>query len=89
MPGLLEKVKAACAEVAASARWVSIDEERLTERASRLGPSDLSVDLDPAYAYLGEPHDTLAWVLTFTAVNFGSGGTRTYGSCLGGRGRSR
>ena len=73
MAGLLGEVKAACAQVAASARWVSIDEDRLTDRASRLGLEDLSVDLDPAYAYRGEPADTLAWVLTFTAVNFGSG----------------
>lgn len=73
MPGLLEEVRTACAEVAGSARWVSIDEKRLTEWASGLGQTDLSLDLDPAYAYMGEPDDRLAWVLTFTAVNFGSG----------------
>lgn len=73
VPRLLQQVRAACAEVAASARWVSIDEDRLTERAARLRPSDLSLDLDPSYVYLGEPSDRLAWVLTFTAVNFGSG----------------
>jgi Potential Queuosine, Q, salvage protein family len=73
MPGLLKDVKIACARVAASARWVSINEQRLIERASRLGSSDLNLAVDPGYAYVGEPEETLAWVLTFTAVNFGSG----------------
>lgn len=72
--GLLDEVRTHAAAVAGSARFVSIDVERIDQYAVSL-PLDQArtAELDPATHYLGEPEATLAYVVTLDAINFGSG----------------
>lgn len=70
---MLDRVRAACAEVAERARSVRIDPARLEILASRLGRAPAPPALDPAHHHLGDPGSTAAYVLTLDAVNFGSG----------------
>lgn len=66
-------VRAGAAWVASRARLVVLDEAALADLALRLRGLDLRPTVDPAYFFLGSPAETAAYVLTFTAVNFGSG----------------
>jgi hypothetical protein len=74
VPGLLDGVRAACAEVSARAQHVRIDESRIPSYAASL-PLDQAraAQLDAHHHYLGQPEDTLAYFLTLDAINFGSG----------------
>ena len=71
---MLDDVRANAATVAASARFVRIQEDHLRTYAASL-PLDAaqSPELDPATHYLGEPEATLAYLVTLDAINFGSG----------------
>jgi hypothetical protein len=67
--GLSDEVRAACAAIAAGARWVSIDAGALR----RLDPGPPPA-LDPVRHYLeGTPADVATYMLCVDAVNFGSG----------------
>jgi Potential Queuosine, Q, salvage protein family len=67
--GLLDTVRASCAQVSAAARHVRIDLDRLG--AIEPGPPPV---LDPERHYLeGSREDVVAYVLTLDAINFGSG----------------
>jgi hypothetical protein len=67
--GLCDEVRAACAAIAADARWVSIDADAL----GRLDPGPPPA-LDPVRHYLeGAPADVATYMLCVDAVNFGSG----------------
>jgi hypothetical protein len=67
--GLLDDVRRECAAIAASARHVEIDVDRLG--AVEPGPPP---ELDPERHYLeGPPADVAAYLLTLDAINFGSG----------------
>lgn len=74
MVDLPDRVRAACSEVAARARYVRIDHDRLPGYAAEF---PLAVDvpgLDPAAHYLEGPHEAVtAFVLCLDAINFGSG----------------
>ena len=66
---LCDEVRATCAEIARSARWVAIDLDRLG--AVEPGPEPA---LDPERHYLeGSRTDVTAYLLTLDAINFGSG----------------
>ena len=66
---LTDEVRANAAEVAAGARWVSIELDRLD--SIEPGPP---AELDPERHYLeGPPEDVAAYLLTLDAINFGSG----------------
>jgi hypothetical protein len=66
---LLDDVRTHCAEIAAGARWVQIDFERLGE-VGEAPPQEL----DPDRHYLeGSPDDVAAYMLALDAINFGSG----------------
>jgi hypothetical protein len=66
-PGLSDLVRRRCAEIAASARWVTIDDTALTEPRGVAG-------LDPELHFLdGPPEEVARYVLVLDAVNFGSG----------------
>ncbi len=72
--GLLEQVRQAAAFVAEHAELVHIDETRLEAFARHLLPQIRGgVSLDRHYFYLGDAKTTVAYVVTFNAVNFGSG----------------
>jgi hypothetical protein len=67
--GLLDQVRSSCAEIAAEARWVQIDLERLDE-VGEAPPTEL----DPERHYLeGSRSDVASYMLTLDAINFGSG----------------
>jgi hypothetical protein len=67
--GLCDEVRAACAEIAASARRVAIDADRMPEIAPGPDPG-----LDPERHYLeGSRAEVAAYLLTLDAINFGSG----------------
>lgn len=71
---VLDRIRAACAEVHRRARFVRIDAERLRALAAELGSSPAPAShLDPAHQDLGSREATLAYVLTLDAINFGSG----------------
>jgi hypothetical protein len=70
---LSEEVRAHCAQVTGSARWVRIDDERL---ASLDGWAEEAAapELDPDRHFVeGSREDVAAYLLTLTAINFGSG----------------
>jgi hypothetical protein len=73
--GLCDDVRKHCAEVAARARWVTIDEERLDAYdVDGAGGSDEPPALDPERHYLeGAPGDVATYLLALDAINFGSG----------------
>jgi hypothetical protein len=69
-----DQVRRACAAVAARATYVHVDEGHIAPYAASL-PLDqiLSPELDPVHHYLGHGDDTVAFILTLDAINFGSG----------------
>jgi hypothetical protein len=71
---LFDEIRSAAREVARRARFVRIDFDALGEFAKSLGPELSAVDCDdPAHMRLSDDRETLAYVLTVDAVNFGSG----------------
>ena len=67
--GLLDEVRSGCASIAAGARQVRIDMDRV--EAIEPGPPPV---LDPERHYLeGGREDVAAYLLTLDAINFGSG----------------
>jgi len=67
--GLCDEVRDSCAEIAASARFVSIDLDRLGDIEP--GPPPV---LDPERHYLeGSREDVATYLLTLDSINFGSG----------------
>ena len=71
---LLDAVRTACAQVAARARFVHIIPDRLEALAIELGQQlpDSQI-FDPAHHQMKTPDETLAFVVTLDAINFGSG----------------
>ncbi len=71
---VLDEVRSTCASIAASARFVHINADRLADYAASLPLETLRApELDRATHYVGEPHATLAYVVSLDAINFGSG----------------
>jgi hypothetical protein len=69
VPGLLKGVRESCAAIAAEARHVRIDLDRLGD----IDPGPAPV-LDPERHYLeGSREEVIAYLLTLDAINFGSG----------------
>ncbi len=67
--GLFDEVRRSCAEIAARARWVAIDTDRLAELETAEPPA-----LEPEAHYLeGPPEAVAAYMLTLDSINFGSG----------------
>lgn len=72
--GLLDQVRAAAKEVVARATHVHIDSDRICAYAASLPIEQaISPQLDPRYHYLSHPEETVAYILTLDAINFGSG----------------
>lgn len=72
-PDLFAQIRAACAEVAARAVAVRIDEARLARYAEELPPPSAAPGIDPDRHRLGRGEETVAFFLTLDAINFGSG----------------
>jgi hypothetical protein len=71
---ITDQIRTACHAVADRAHYVRVDAARLAEYATEL-PLERIVapDLDATRHYLGHGDDTLAFLITLDAVNFGSG----------------
>lgn len=71
---LTDDVRANAARVAEASKYVRICEDRLAAYARSLPLEEARApELDPATHYLGEPDETLAYVIALDAINFGSG----------------
>jgi hypothetical protein len=71
---LLEEVRQSCRIVAQQARFVEIDTGALAGYAALLPADRLRLpEMDPAIHFLGHGPDTVAYLLTLDAINFGSG----------------
>ena len=70
---LVDRVRTACAEVAARARLVTLDPEGLERLTDRFSGGVPTPAWDAEHHYTGPPQDVLAFTLTLDAVNFGSG----------------
>lgn len=71
---IFDAVRAGCAAVAARASHVRIAHERLAAYAAGLPLARIAQPtLDPAHHYLGAPDETVAFIVTLDAINFGSG----------------
>ena len=70
----LEHVRSACKAVAAQATHVLINHERIPAYAASLIPhlADKQT-LDPSRHYVGHGEDSVAFIITLDAINFGSG----------------
>jgi hypothetical protein len=70
---IFQQVRDGFAFVAARARHVSIDMDRLEEYARGLPRARLANVLDESHHYIGGLEDTAGYILTLDAINFGSG----------------
>jgi len=71
---LLDQIRSSCARVAENARHVSLEYDPLRKLAGELTRKRTGPDgLDPAHHFSGSDADTLAFILTLDAINFGSG----------------
>jgi hypothetical protein len=71
---LPDEVRAACAAVAEEATFVRIDAARIPAYAATLAGAGREVPVfDSRYHFVGDEADTVAFVLTLDAINFGSG----------------
>lgn len=71
---LLERVRVACGAAASRAAHVRIDQDLIRPYAASLPLEQVTLPvLDPSLHYLGHGDDTVAFVLTLDAINFGSG----------------
>lgn len=72
--GLFDQIRSRCAEVTRRAQDVRIDDDGLLCFAEELAVGSLrGPDLDPARSFAGNELETLAFVITLDAINFGSG----------------
>jgi hypothetical protein len=71
---LFERIRRACNEVANRATFIRINYDRIPIYAFSLPlQKAIAPDLDSSSYYLGREKDTLAFLLTLNAINFGSG----------------
>lgn len=70
---LFREIRRTAAEVARRARFVRIDADALDALACSWERDDAPSTLDPAHHHLGSAEETLAYIVTLDAINFGSG----------------
>jgi hypothetical protein len=71
---VFEEIRRGCRTVAEQASHVRIDHDRLAAYAGTLSSREgRAPALDPAYHLLGRGEDTVAFIVTLDAINFGSG----------------
>ena len=70
---IFDSIRAGFAHVAANARHVRINHDRLVEYARQLPERHPSTIFDTEHHYIGSPEDTAAYVLALDAINYGSG----------------
>ncbi len=73
-PSVFGEIRASCAAVAAQARHVQIDAERVLAFAAELDSRfDDGFNDDPGRERMGDDESTAAFVISLDAINFGSG----------------
>jgi len=71
---VLNQIREACRQVAENGSYVRIDRDRLRQYAATLPTAALTAPvIDPRYHFLGHGPETVAYILTLDAINFGSG----------------
>ncbi len=70
---LFARIRASCAAVAASARWVAIDHATIEAYARRLAPHIAPLAHTAEHHLLDRGDDTLAFFVILDTINFGSG----------------
>ena len=71
---LFDEIRNECREVAEGAAFVRIDYARLGDYARSLDVAELAApELDPGVHFLGHGERTLAFIVIFDSINFGSG----------------
>jgi hypothetical protein len=74
VPDVFDRIREAARVVSERARFVTIDGDGLVRLADGIAARvEEPAQLDPAHHFAGSPEDTLAYVVTLDAVNFGSG----------------
>lgn len=73
MADVLDAVRERCAEVAAGARWARVVDDRVPAYAASLPVEAGAAPVDPLFHDAGSPAATVASVLTFGSIAFGSG----------------
>lgn len=68
-----ERIRRGAAAVAERAQSVQIDEGALEALAQEMADGPPAPQLNPAHHYVGAPEETVAYVLSLDAINFGSG----------------
>jgi len=73
-PDVLDRIRSACKRVAERARFVRIEQDQIPRLAVKLlEHTALTSTYDLEHHFLGEASETLAYIVTLDAVNFGSG----------------
>ncbi|MFC2077405.1 queuosine salvage family protein [Candidatus Bipolaricaulota bacterium] len=73
-PDVFNEIRSACRAVAESAQFVRVEQERIPEYARSLPRSELRRPVyDTNHHFVGEVPETVAYIVTLDAVNFGSG----------------
>ena len=70
---IFDRIRSACAEVAAGAGQVTIDHDRIAPFAAQLQSAEPPAIADPGREALGNDEATAAFVVSLDAINFGSG----------------
>ncbi|HLO88010.1 MAG TPA: queuosine salvage family protein [Nostocaceae cyanobacterium] len=71
---IFTQIRAACQQVASTAKYVKIDSDRLSSYTSLLPLTEAkSPQYDTVHHFLGNENQTLAYIITLDTINFGSG----------------
>lgn len=73
IPAIFSEIRSACAEVVKRSRYVTLNEDKLGAYARSLPAETAPPTYDTVHHFAGSPEDTLAYIVTLDAVNFGSG----------------
>ena len=71
---IFDRIRRSCGKVADRATWVGLDYSRISSYAASLPVEKItSPQLHPGCHYLGKKEDTVNFLMTLNAINFGSG----------------
>ncbi len=71
---MFDRIRVCCRDVAASARFVHVREDAVEAYAEEIAPlARTATTYDTAVHFRGSPKETVAYLVTLDAINFGSG----------------
>jgi hypothetical protein len=68
-----DRIRSGASAVVERARFVRIDADALEALAQELSGGPPAPQINPAHHYVGAPDDTVSYILSLDAINFGSG----------------